>query len=355
MPFDFDIRPLASDLNAAIEQHLNNLTKPPGSLGRLESLAAQIARLQHSLMPQLKHLHHWVFAADHGVCTQQISPYPSAVTRQMVLNFLAGGAAINQFCQQHGVPLKVVDAGIDGDALPDHPDLINARIANGSADFSQQPALTISEFDAAIKTGAELAQQSFDRGADVLSFGEMGIGNTTAGAALMAACLQLPAADCVGAGTGASTQMQAHKAEVIDAAIALHRHQLKDGAAILRHLGGLELAMMAGSMAATAAAGKPFIVDGFLATAALTTLWRDHPAILDYALFSHCSDESGHRRLLDALNVQPLLQLNLRLGEGTGAVLAWPLIQSALAFFTGMASFDSAGVSKEKGSKDGAQ
>lgn len=346
MPFNFAIRPLSSDLDAAIAQHLNNLTKPHGSLGRLEKVAAQVARIQHSLSPQLTSLHHWVFAADHGVCAQQISPYPSAVTRQMVLNFLSGGAAINQFCNQHNVPLKVVDAGIDGDALPTHPDLINARIANGSADFSQQAAMTEAEFDRAIKTGAELAQQSFETGADILSFGEMGIGNTTAGAALMAACLDLPARDCVGAGTGASTEMQTHKADVIDTAIALHRNQLTDGAAILRHLGGLELAMMAGAMAATAEAGKPFIVDGFLATAALTTLWHDQPTVLDYALFSHCSDESGHRRLLEALNVQPLLQLDLRLGEGTGAVLAWPLIQSALAFFTGMASFDSAGVSR---------
>lgn len=347
MPFNFDIHPLATDLDAAIALHLNNLTKPPGSLGRLEMLATQVARIQHSLTPQLGQLHHWVFAADHGICAQNVSPYPSAVTRQMVLNFLSGGAAINQFCRPHNVPLKVVDAGIDGDALPEHPDLIQARIANGSADFSQQAAMTQAQFEQAIHTGAELVKQVIRAGADCLSFGEMGIGNTTAGAALMAACLDLPAADCVGAGTGASSQMQAHKAEVIDAALALHRPQLTDGAAIMQHLGGLELAMMAGAMAATAEAGKPFIVDGFLATAALATVWRDQPAVVDYALFSHCSDESGHRRLLNALHAEPLLQLDLRLGEGTGAVLAWPLIQSALAFFTGMASFASAGVNKE--------
>lgn len=346
MPYSFAIKPLSNELDATIQQRLDSLTKPPGSLGRLESIAAQIARIQHSLTPKLDTLHHWVFAADHGVCAQAVSPYPSAVTAQMVQNFLAGGAAINQFCRQHGVPFKVVDAGLGGAPLSDHVALVQARIANGSADFSQQAAMTQTQFEQAVATGARLARQSLANGADALSFGEMGIGNTTAGAALMATCLNLPAVKCVGAGTGASTQMQQRKAEVISAAIALHHAQLSDGAAIMRHLGGLELAMMAGAMAATAEAGHAFIVDGFLATTSLATLWKDQPAILDYALFSHCSDESGHRTLLAALGAQPLLHLDLRLGEGTGAVLAWPLIQSAVAMLTGMASFDSAGVSR---------
>lgn len=346
MPYSFAINALPTDLDEAIQQRLDNLTKPPGSLGQLESIATQIARIQHTTTPQLGALHHWVFAADHGVCAQGVSPYPSSVTRQMVQNFLAGGAAINQFCRQHAVPLKVVDAGLNGEPLDDHADLIQARVSNGSANFTQQPAMSPAQFKQAISTGAELARQSLKAGADVLSFGEMGIGNTTAAAALMAACFNFDAADCVGAGTGASKPMQQHKADVIEAALRLHRSQLQDGAAIMQHLGGLELAMMAGAMAATAEAGHAFIVDGFLATASLATVWKDQPAIVDYALFSHCSNESGHRKLLKALGAKPLLQLDLRLGEGTGAVLAWPLLQSAVAMLSGMASFDSAGVSR---------
>lgn len=346
MPYPFDIKPLPTALDQSIQQRLNNLTKPPGSLGRLENIAAHIARIKHTTKPQLGALHHWVFAADHGVCAQGVSPYPSSVTRQMVQNFLAGGAAINQFCRQHAVPLKVVDAGLDGAPLADHPNLIQARVANGSADFTQQPAMTPMQFEQAMTSGAKLARQSLAQGADVLSFGEMGIGNTTAAAALMAACLDRNPEDCVGAGTGASTQMQQHKAQVISAALAKHSSQLTDGAAIMQHLGGLELAMMAGAMAATAEAGHAFIVDGFLATASLATVCQDQPAILDFALFSHCSDEKGHREWLTALSAKPLLQLDLRLGEGTGAVLAWPLIQSAVAMLSGMASFDSAGVSR---------
>ncbi|PTY35665.1 nicotinate-nucleotide--dimethylbenzimidazole phosphoribosyltransferase [Saccharospirillum sp. MSK14-1] len=346
MPYSFAIKALPTDLDMSIQQRLDNLTKPPGSLGQLETLAAQIARIQHTLHPRLSTLQHWVFAADHGVCAQGVSPYPRSVTRQMVQNFLAGGAAINQFCNQHQVPLKIVDAGLAGEPLADHPNLVQARVANGSADFTTQPAMTPTQFEQAITTGADCARQSLASGADVLSFGEMGIGNTTAAAALMAASLHRHPADCVGAGTGASTQMQHHKIQVITSALAKHPSQLTDGAAIMQHLGGLELAMMASAMAATAEAGHAFIVDGFLATASLATLWKDQPAILDYALFSHCSDESGHRALLDALNAKPLLQLDLRLGEGTGAVLAWPLIQSALAMLNNMASFDSAGVSR---------
>lgn len=346
MPYSFAIKPLPVDLDNAIQQRLDNLTKPPGSLGQLERIAAQLARLKRSLKPQLGALHHWVFAADHGVCAQGVSPYPSSVTRQMVQNFLAGGAAINQFCRQHQVPLKVVDAGLNGAPLAEHPDLIQARIANGSADFTAQAAMTETQFEQATTTGAQLARRSLHNNADMLSFGEMGIGNTTAAAALMAACLDRPVSDCVGAGTGASTQMQHHKADVVTTALEKHRPQLSDGAAIMQHLGGLELAMMAGAMAATAEAGHGFIVDGFLATASLATVWKDQPAILDYAVFSHCSDESGHRLLLNTLGAQPLLQLDLRLGEGTGAVLAWPLLQSAVIMLSAMASFDSAGVSR---------
>ncbi len=345
MPYHYDIKAVSQQLDEAIKQTIDIKTKPPGSLGQLERLAAQIARIEGTLTPEPPSLSHLVFAADHGVCQQGVSPYPSEVTRQMVLNFMSGGAAINVFCRQHHVPITVVDAGILGDPLPPHPSFIDARIRAGSGDISQAAAMTQEDLEKALSTGGELARMQLAEGASLLSFGEMGIGNTTAGAALMAATLDLPAELCVGQGTGADPALQLHKTRIVEQALTLHRATLKDGAAIMQHLGGLELAMMAGAMAATAEVGKGFIVDGFLATAALLTVWRDQPEVLDYAIFSHLSDEHGHHLMLNRLGVNPLLQLDLRLGEGTGAVLAWPLVQSAVAMLNEMASFESAGVS----------
>lgn len=345
MPYPFEIETQSRELARAIQSILDNKTKPPGSLGQLEHLARRIAGLQKSLTPTLGRLAHLVFAAEHGVCDQGISPYPREVTRQMVLNFMSGGAAINVFCRQHDVDLTVVDAGLTGDPLPEHPALVNARVSSGSRDFTTGPAMTTEEIDRALLAGAEIAKSKIQGGFSILSFGEMGIGNSTVSAALMAACLGLPPQDCVGVGTGADEEMIARKVSVIEKALALHGLRLDDGKAIMEHLGGLELAMMAGAMGATAEEGCPFLVDGFIASAALLTLWKDHPEILDYAIFSHESDEAGHKALLRHLGVRPLLNLDLRLGEGTGAILAWPLLQSAVAFFNEMASFESAQVS----------
>lgn len=345
MSYRFNLSAVSRELDVAIAHKLDNKTKPRGSLGQLERLAAQIARLQGSLTPDLPTLSHLVFAADHGVCAQGVSAYPSEVTRQMVLNFMNGGAAINVFCRQHGIALTVVDAGLAGESLPPHPSVTDARIANGSADFSRTAAMTGEELDRALETGAELARLHLAEGASALSFGEMGIGNSTASAALMAACLKLSAHACVGRGTGADQAILARKVAVVAKALDRHGPNLTDGRSIMRHLGGLELAMMAGAMAATAELGRPFIVDGFIAGAALLTLWRDQPEILDYAIFSHQSNEQGHAAMLEHLAAKPLLHLDLRLGEGTGAILAWPLVQSALAFFNDMASFEDAGVS----------
>ena len=346
MPKDrFTIQAVDASLDAVIQLTLDNKTKPRDSLGQLEAVAAQIARIQQTLSPELSRLNHCVFAADHGVCAEGISRYPSDVTRQMVLNFAAGGAAINVFCRQQDVRLTVVDAGLNGESLPAHPNLIEARLGNGTANLMRHPAMTPDQYRQAVNKAVEIVELQLAEGADILSFGEMGIGNTTAGAALMAACLHLDAAECVGAGSGSNRELIDRKIEVVRQALALHRPLLSSGETIMQHLGGFELAMMAGAMAATAELGKPFIVDGFLATAALLTVWYDHPEILDYALFSHVSAEQGHQRMLTALQVRPLLHLDLCLGEGTGAVLAWPLVQAAVAMLDEMASFESAGVS----------
>jgi len=348
MPKDrFTINAVDSSLDADIKHKLDNQTKPPGSLGQLETIAAQVARIQHSLNPHLSRLNHCVFAADHGVCAEGVSPYSTEGTRQRVLNFMAGGAAINVFCRQQDVRLTVVDAGLNGEALPAHPSLIEARIGNGTANLMRHPSMSQEQYQKAVNKAANIVEMQLAEGADILSFGEMSLGNSTAGAALMAACLNLDPAECLGPGSGADTDLINHKIGVVRQALALHLPELVTGQAIMQHLGGFELAMMAGAMAATAELGKPFIVDGFLATAALLTVWRDHPAILDYALFSHVSDKQGHQRMLDELRVQPLLQLDLRLGEGSGAVLAWPLIRAAVAMLDEMDSVDSTGIATD--------
>jgi nicotinate-nucleotide--dimethylbenzimidazole phosphoribosyltransferase len=345
MPIDLPtIHPVDGSRDEAIRAAVDDRTKPVGSLGRLEDVAVQVARIQGTTTPRLARLAHVVFAADHGVQAEGVSPYPAEVTRQMVLNFLAGGAAINVFCRLHDVDLLVVDAGIDGPALPTHPALVVARLGPGTGNLLGGPALTPEQHARAVEVAVGLVDERIAAGADALSFGEMGIGNTTAGAALMAACLDLDAESCVGAGTGADPVLVAHKADVVRRGLALHRPALDSGAAVMQHLGGFELAMLAAGMAAAAARGRPFLVDGFLATAALLTVWRDQPAVLDHAVFGHVSDERGHRRMLEALGVTPLLDLGMRLGEGTGAVLAWPLVRAAAAMLTEMASFGDAGV-----------
>ncbi|WP_428242534.1 nicotinate-nucleotide--dimethylbenzimidazole phosphoribosyltransferase [Gynuella sp.] len=347
--YQFKIPAVSGQLDDQIQAKIDQKTKPPGSLGQIEALAFQIARVQKTVDPQAGTLHHYVFAADHGVTAQNISPFPAEVTQQMVMNFLQGGAAINVFAAQHQVPITIVDAGVAAEPFAAHPLLVDRKVAKGTTDFSGEPAMTEGQWQQATESGADLIRELCGQPENLFfSFGEMGIGNTTAGAALMAAVMNLAPELCVGRGTGASQKIIDNKVRAIQLALKKHGAQLQTGAAIMQHLGGFELAMMAGAMAAVAAAGRLFIVDGFLATAALLCVSKDQPEVLDYAIFGHCSNEQGHKAMLEALGVSPLLQLNLRLGEGTGAVLAWPLIQSSIVFINNMASFESAGVSQEK-------
>lgn len=330
----------------AVQAAIDAKTKPPGSLGRLESLALQLACVQQRAQPKFDAVEAIVFAGDHGVVAEGVSPYPQAVTAQMVANFLGGGAAVCVFARSVGAQLRVVDAGV-ATPLPAHPGLIDRRIAAGTANFAQAPAMDDMQCMRALRNGAEFVR---DLDADAFAFGEMGIGNTTCAAAIMHALTDVDAGDCVGRGTGADAAMLERKRDVVAAAVARHRlHAIDDrrarALATLRDVGGFEVATMAGAMLGAAATGRVFIVDGFIATAAYAVAVAIEPALRDYAVCAHVSAEAPHARWLQALDARPLFDLDLRLGEGSGAVLAVPLLRAACAMLAEMATFDSAGVS----------
>jgi nicotinate-nucleotide--dimethylbenzimidazole phosphoribosyltransferase len=332
--------------DAALAQRLqhaiDNKTKPLGSLGRLESLAKQLGLIQKRVEIEIVQPTILVFAGDHGVVAEGVSAYPQDVTWQMVENFLAGGAAINVFAHQTGCALHVVDAGVNHD-FGVRPGLIDRKVAPGTANFARQPAMTAAQCDEALQRGMALAR---DVPGNVIGFGEMGIGNTTAAAALMHKLTGVPVADCVGAGTGLPAEGILRKQKVIEAAVAKHG-TLCDPQSVLATFGGFEIAMMAGAMLQSAALGKLLIIDGFITTSALLVAAQMQPAILDYCVFAHASHESGHARMLAKLGADPLLQLDLRLGEGTGAALALPIIEAAVNFLRQMATFESAAVSQQ--------
>jgi nicotinate-nucleotide--dimethylbenzimidazole phosphoribosyltransferase len=285
-----------------------------------------------------------VFAGDHGVAAEGISAFPQDVTWQMVENFLADGAAINVFARQNGAALHVVDAGVNHD-FGARPGLVDRKVGRGTRNFALEPAMTAQQCAAAMEHGAAFAA---GLPGNVVGFGEMGIGNTTAAASLMHKLAGIPVADCVGAGTGLSPQGVLRKQRVIEAAVERHAG-VTEPLDVLATFGGFEIAMMAGAMLQAAALRKTLLIDGFIVTSALLVASRIAPAILDYCVFAHCSDEAGHRRMLELLDARPLLQLGLRLGEGTGAALALPLLHAAANFLNQMATFASASVSEKSG------
>ena len=328
-------------LAAQLDRAINNKTKPLGSLGALEALAKQIGMVQQTTTPVLHDPAILVFAGDHGVVAEGVSAYPQDVTWQMVENFLAGGAAINVFARQNGCLLKVVDAGVNHTFGPrDH--LLNRKIAPGTRNFAKEKAMTAQQCMEAIECGMELVENLPGK---VLGFGEMGIGNTTAAAALMHKLTGIPVAECVGAGTGLDAEGVLRKQRVIEAAVQLH--DVNGGLPVLAAFGGFEIAMMVGAMLKAAERRMVLVIDVFIVTSALLVAARIKPEVLGYCVFSHCSDENGHKRMLEHLNARPLLNLGLRLGEGTGSALAMPLLQAAVNFLNQMATFESAQVSEK--------
>jgi len=327
-------------------RHQLELTKPPGSLGRLEEIANRCAAMRESFALTANRPRIVLFAADHGVCAEGISPYPQEVTAQMVLNFLRGGAAINALARTGGIELKVVDVGV-ATPLPISSDLISRRVASGTRNFCKEPAMTEAEMTAALETGIELASDSAMAGCDLLGFGEMGIGNTTSASAIAAALTREPTEAVVGCGAGADDACMARKRSAIERALAMHAASLSDPLGILRCVGGLEIAAMCGFCLGAAAHRIPVVTDGFIATSAAALAVRISPASSGYVIASHKSVEPGHALLLAMLQCAPLLDLGMRLGEATGAALAMKIIQAAIAAFTQMATFAAAGVSNK--------
>ena len=330
-------------LAPALQQRIDTKTKPPGALGRLEALALQIGLIQQTLEPELRQPHVMVFAGDHGAARAGVSAYPQDVTWQMVENFLAGGAAINVFARQAGMGLSVVDAGVAHDFGP-RPGLIAAKVAPGTANYLEAPAMDAAQRNAALAHGRELALGLAGTGCNVVGFGEMGIGNTAA-ASLLTHCLTgADLATVIGRGTGLDDAGLARKRELLAHAVARGGHPA-DPLEALAQYGGFEIAMMAGAMLGAAEARMVLLIDGFIVTSALLVAHALAPAVLDYCVFAHRSQEPGHAVQFDHLGAEPLVQLDLRLGEGTGAALAYPLVQAAVNFLNEMASFESAGVS----------
>lgn len=325
-------------------------TKPLGALGMLEELALQIGTVFGTTTPELKKPHMVVFAGDHGIALEGVSAYPQEVTYQMVLNFLNGGAAINVFCRQHGFALQVVDAGVNGDFEPGLP-LGNGKIGKGTASFLYGPAMTGSQASLCLQKGEEVVAEISATGCNVIGFGEMGIGNTSGAAVLMSMICGIPLSDCIGRGTGLNDQQLIRKQDILEKAIvnykAAHSREEKDIYLLMAHFGGFEIVEMAGAMLAAGKRNMLVLVDGFIATAAYLCALQIDPTIADKAIFCHVSDEKGHQSLLKFLGAKPVLQLGLRLGEGTGCVLAYPLLSSAVAFLNEMASFESASVSNK--------
>jgi nicotinate-nucleotide--dimethylbenzimidazole phosphoribosyltransferase len=341
-----EIRPVDPRWIDAASQRQLELTKPPGSLGRLEEIANRCAAIRESFELTASRPRIVLFAADHGVCAEGVSPYPQEVTAQMVANFLRGGAAINALARTGGIELKVVDVGV-ATPLPLSSNLISRRAAPGTRNFCEQPAMTDAEMNAALETGIELACDSAMAGCDLLGFGEMGLGNTTAASAIAAALTRQPTEAVVGCGAGADDACMARKRSAIQRALALHADNLESPLGILRCVGGLEIAAMCGFCLGAASHRVPVVTDGFIATAAAALAVGLCPASSGYLFASHRSTEPGHAHFLAILEQEPLLDLGMRLGEGTGAALAMRLIQAALAAFTQMATFATAGVSNK--------
>lgn len=335
-------RPDASAWQAALTRQ-GQLTKPPGSLGRLEALAVRLAALQGRARPSVDPVHISVFAADHGVAARGVSAFPQAVTAQMVRNFAQGGAAISVLARHLGARLEVIDLGTlaSGESTPG---VLELRLGPGSADFTEQPAMDAHQYARALGAGRQAAERAKATGARLFLGGEMGIGNTTAAAALACALLNADPLELAGPGTGLDAAGVAHKAGIIALGLARHQAHLDDPFQALRRLGGFEIAALAGAYLACGQIGLPALVDGFIASAAALAAVRLCPGLGDWLIFSHASAEPGHQRLLTALEAQPLLDLGMRLGEASGAAVAVPLLRLACALHNDMATFAEAGV-----------
>ena len=342
----FDIQPVNTSLKTAIQEKIDNLNKPKGSLGRLEELAMQVCLVQQTLEPSLTHPCHLLLGGDHGIEREGVSVSPREVTWQQMINFTRGGGGVNMFCRQHGFKLRVVDVGVDYD-LSNVPGIISRKIARGTKNFLYEPAMSEEEFDKAIQVGVDLVDDCCAEGCRVLSIGEMGIGNTSPSSIWMHLFGNIPLDECIGAGAGLNNDGIRHKYEVLSTSLERCPSDIKhQTSAIIRYFGGFEMVAAIGAMLRAAEQHLIILVDGFIMTACAVAAIRLYPAVQNYMIFTHCGDESGHKRMLDIVNAKPLLHLGLRLGEGTGALCAFPIIDSAVRMMNEMNNFDNAKITK---------
>jgi nicotinate-nucleotide--dimethylbenzimidazole phosphoribosyltransferase len=340
------IPPLDHAAIEAARERQNTLTKPPGSLGRLEDLSIQLAGIYGDPMPTIEHKVIVTMAGDHGVVAEGVSAFPQEVTPQMVLNFLNEGAAINVLARHADARVVIVDMGVASD-FDAHPGLVDKKVAPGTENLARGPAMSRQQALQALTAGAEVVEAELERGLDILVLGEMGIGNTTPSTAIAAALTGLAPSEIAGRGTGVDDEGLARKIEAIERGLAVNQPDPDDAVDVLAKVGGFEIGGMAGAMVAAAAHGRPVLVDGFISTAAAMLAVGLAPAIRPYLIAGHLSDECGHRAMLDWLELEPLLDLNLRLGEGTGAALSLSLAEAACKILSEMATFAEAGVSGE--------
>lgn len=340
----FHIEAPDESLEEALQEKISDLAKPKGSLGRLESLALQVGLIQHTLSPTLHHPVNILYAADHGIADEGVSKSPKEVTYQAVYSFLRGGAGICFLSRQHGFEIKIVDGGVDYD-FPVIPRLIDRKIRKGTRNFLYEAAMTEEEMEKALEYGAEIVTDCYKEGSNVISFGEMGIGNTAASSMWMTCLTHIPLIDCVGAGSGLDSEGVRHKYNVLKQALD---HYKGDGSTldVMRYFGGYEMVMAVGGMLRAAELRMIILVDGFIMTNCVLVASLLYPDMLPYCVFGHCGDEAGHKRILDFLGAKPLLDLGLRLGEGTGAVCAYPILDSAVRMINEMHSFKQAEVTK---------
>jgi len=340
------IQPIDQALALQAQERLDHLTKPKGSLGRLEELARRVVAITGNLRPKIEKKQILLFAADHGVVEEGVTLYPQEVTAQMVFNFLKGGAAINVLARQAGAEVEVFDLGVAFE-FPELPGLKQAKLAHGTSNMAKGPAMSRDLAVSALEAGIEAAEAAIAQGADLLATGDMGIGNTTASSAILAAFSGLPVAEVTGRGTGIPDGIWERKVKVIEQALRVNSPDPNDPLDVLSKVGGLEIAGIAGAALGGAFHRVPVILDGFISGAGGLVATRLQPLVGEYLFASHLSQEPGHRELLRLMNQRPLLDLDLRLGEGTGAALAMALVEAGVRILTEMATFEEAGVSQE--------
>ena len=344
----FNIHKPDQKIRQAIIDKIDNLNKPKGSLGRLEELALQVCLIEQTLHPTLHNPCHLLFGADHGIEREGVSVSPREITWQQMINFTHGGGGVNMFCRQHGFKLRLIDVGVDYD-LSMHPEIINRKIANGTANFLYGPAMTVEQYQQALNIGAEMADNCFNDGSDIICIGEMGIANTSPSSIWMSLFGNIPLDVCVGSGAGLDNEGIRHKYEVLRQAVDNFKSSALDcsnAEEIIRYFGGFEMVAAIGAMLRAAECHLIIMVDGFIMTACALAASRLYPDIVDYMVFGHSGDEGGHARMLSLLDAKPLLTLGLRLGEGTGALCSFPIIDSAVRMITEMNNFQNANITK---------